>query len=57
MEECRSKELVHKCNSDPGGKKENSQPRLRSSSTSRKCVLTLDGYSYVIGKYWITHPQ
>ncbi|KAL1457700.1 hypothetical protein WDU94_007898 [Cyamophila willieti] len=61
------KELVHKCNSDPGGGRrsigiqEDSggggiARRTRSGSSyshipvARKCVLTLDGYSYVIGK-------
>lgn len=49
------KELVHKCHSDPGGGRAlGAAPRtLRHRSASgapRKCVLTLDGYSYVIGK-------
>lgn len=39
------KETVHKCHSDPGGSQ--GPRRLRSG---RKCVLTLDGYSYVIGE-------
>ncbi|KAJ0182098.1 hypothetical protein K1T71_002820 [Dendrolimus kikuchii] len=47
------KELVHKCHSDPGGGRAlGAAPRtLRHRSASgapRKCVLTLDGYSYVI---------
>ncbi|XP_013136067.1 PREDICTED: calcium/calmodulin-dependent 3',5'-cyclic nucleotide phosphodiesterase 1A [Papilio polytes] len=47
------KELVHKCHSDPGGGRAlGAIPRTyrhRSASGAlRKCVLTLDGYSYVI---------
>ncbi|CAK1544246.1 unnamed protein product [Leptosia nina] len=46
------KELVHKCHSDPGGGRALGAPRgPRHRSVSgalRKCVLTLDGYSYVI---------
>ncbi|XP_013168324.1 PREDICTED: calcium/calmodulin-dependent 3',5'-cyclic nucleotide phosphodiesterase 1A [Papilio xuthus] len=47
------KELVHKCHSDPGGGRAlGAIPRTyRHRSVSgalRKCVLTLDGYSYVI---------
>jgi hypothetical protein len=47
-----SKELVHKSHSDPGKGSANRPPRcpLPSGPTTRKCVLTLDGYSYVIGK-------
>lgn len=50
------KELVHKCHSDPGGGRAlGTVPRgHRHRSVSgalRKCVLTLDGYSYVIGLY------
>lgn len=46
------KELVHKCHSDPGGGRALGASRAhshRSSGALRKCVLTLDGYSYVIG--------
>lgn len=43
--EGRGKEAVHKCHSDPGG----SARRVRAIG-GRKCVLTLDGYSYVIGE-------
>lgn len=57
----RTKDLVHKCQSDPGGwssmrSQINRSPRYPASGTSnmttttRKCVLTLDGYNYVIGK-------
>lgn len=55
----RCKDLVHKCPSDPGKVvKANTSARallarsLRypSGGTTRKCVLTLDGYSYVIGE-------
>lgn len=51
------KDLVHKCHSDPGKILANRNAartaRHPSSSTgaTRKCVLTLDGYSYVIGKH------
>lgn len=49
------KELVHKCHSDPGGGRAlGAAPRVHrhrsASGAPRKCVLTLDGYSYVIGK-------
>lgn len=60
----RPKELVHKCASDPGkdggGAKSlcgrsiagpAAGQRYPSGATTRKCVLTLDGYSYVIGEY------
>lgn len=66
----RAKDLIHKCQSDPGrvsiGSSASSasaslvKPLLSrslrhpcisgGSATTRKCVLTLDGYSYVIGK-------
>ncbi|XP_063358215.1 dual specificity calcium/calmodulin-dependent 3',5'-cyclic nucleotide phosphodiesterase 1 [Cydia amplana] len=47
------KELVHKCHSDPGGGRAlGAAPRAvrhrSASGAARKCVLTLDGYSYVI---------
>jgi hypothetical protein len=48
-----SKDLVHKTHSDPGKGSANRPPRcpiLPSGPQTRKCVLTLDGYSYVIGK-------
>lgn len=50
-----SKEMVHKCNSDPGGGQAlGAAPRTQrhrsASGAPRKCVLTLDGYSYVIGE-------
>lgn len=49
------KELVHKCHSDPGGGRAlGAAPRTQryrsTSGVARKCVLTLDGYSYVIGE-------
>jgi hypothetical protein len=67
----QTKDLVHKCHSDPGqqasvsGCSAVNKRNLDSSSlaaavtgarhvtrlpTTRKCVLTLDGYSYVIGE-------
>jgi len=44
----RTKDLVHKCHSDPG--KVQAQRQCRQVVAPRKCLLTLDGYSYVIGK-------
>lgn len=57
----RAKDLVHKCPSDPGkigistiGSSTRTlhtrSVRNPSGATTRKCVLTLDGYSYVIGE-------
>ncbi|CAL7944763.1 unnamed protein product [Xylocopa violacea] len=59
----QSKDPVQKCHSDPGaastagtpcspGKRISRRlvPGIPSSSNTRKCVLTLDGYSYVIGR-------
>lgn len=59
----RAKDLVHKCPSDPGkvvatssclSKQLNQRTSLKYPSSggplTRKCVLTLDGYSYVIGE-------
>ncbi|XP_043521916.1 calcium/calmodulin-dependent 3',5'-cyclic nucleotide phosphodiesterase 1-like isoform X6 [Frieseomelitta varia] len=57
----QSKDPVQKCHSDPGAASTTSTPcspgkrisrrlvpGIPSSSNTRKCVLTLDGYSYVI---------
>lgn len=52
----RVKDLVHKSHSDPGNRNASArQPRhpLPTGPTTRKCVLTLDGYSYVIGKKYL----
>ncbi|KAJ9592928.1 hypothetical protein L9F63_015388, partial [Diploptera punctata] len=70
MEGICSKDVVHKCHSDPGSVAEEraegedlrmsvergrsarvrstSRHRPTSGSSARKCILTLDGYSYVI---------
>lgn len=65
----RTKDLVHKCQSDPGGRTTmrsqlNRSPRYPAASgasnmttTTRKCVLTLDGYNYVIGKLFYANKQ
>lgn len=50
----KAKDLVHKCVSDPGkvvvkGTRTVRYP-MQTGGATRKCVLTLDGYSYVIGK-------
>lgn len=55
------KELVHKCHSDPGGGRAlGANPRTHrhrsASGAAKKCVLTLDGYSYVIGKCVVFFP-
>ncbi|EZA60092.1 hypothetical protein X777_13917 [Ooceraea biroi] len=54
------KDPVQKCHSDPGAVSTSCSPGKRisrrqvpcipSSPNTRKCVLTLDGYSYVIGE-------
>lgn len=43
-----TKTLVNKCFSDPSSIRVRTS-RYQSGATTRKCVLTLDGYSYVIG--------
>lgn len=64
----RTKDLVHKCQSDPGGRSSmrsqiNRLPRYPASgasnitTTTRRCVLTLDGYNYVIGKIFYSNKQ
>jgi hypothetical protein len=50
----RTKDLVHKCHSDPG--KVQAQRQNRQVVAPRKCLLTLDGYSYVIGKDFRQRP-
>jgi hypothetical protein len=47
-----TKDLVHKCPSDPGkGSRAGQRPRHPLAGPTRKCMLTLDGYSYVIGMF------
>lgn len=50
------KTLVNKCFSDPSSIRVRTS-RYQTGSTTRKCVLTLDGYSYVIGNALISPKQ
>lgn len=43
-----NKTIVNKCFSDPSSIRVRTS-RYQTGATTRKCVLTLDGYSYVIG--------
>lgn len=54
----KAKDLVHKCHSDPGKILANRNVTrtvrypVQATGATRRCVLTLDGYSYVIGKIY-----
>ena len=48
-----NKTLVNKCYSDPSSIRVRTS-RYQVGATTRKCVLTLDGYSYVIGNASVT---